>query len=101
MAKETAEKKKNKKELSDIEKQISNMIKKYNSLANKGQFETRLGMVSASICLDELEDDDGNPIDKMPKNIDKYVEENEVYPGCSIDGFNAEAWFPSAICPGY
>lgn len=82
------------KELSDIRDETMSLVKKYNRLASKNNFSTRLGVASAEAYC-ETEDDDGNPID-----VEEYVSNNYIGEGASVsvNAPDADAWFPSSFC---
>lgn len=81
------------KQLSNIQDEIIALIKKHNLLAKKIDFESRLGLMEASYCRDDFDDDD-HKNQKINDLVEKECMETGVYilatPECDM-------WFPSSI----
>ena len=94
----------NVKKLKELKKNAINIIKEYNKIANKENFDSRLGLIKAEALFEtkfiaeELDD----PSLNRPKNINKHFKENGPYdsPIC-YDVEDNTGWFPSSICIGY
>lgn len=100
-SKSEAEAQKQIKELSDIRSEVLELIKKYNRLATKTNFESRIGMVSAKGMSPEELEEYNEEMDTNYKSMQEYLDATYEYPYTSIITPDADAWFPSAICSGF
>lgn len=92
------------KNLKALKKQLLNIIKEYNKIASKENFDSRVALVSAKASfeteLTQDEIDDGLKI--RPKNINKYFKENGPYDTPMYYNIQDNTgWFPSSICVGF
>lgn len=96
--------------LSDVRDEIENLLKKYNELAKSTNSGSRLGLMSADLSDDAVQQliSDGkltsNPskeeIREELKNFDfdQYAQ-SQYFPGwVYFEPFGAEYWFPSDVC---
>ena len=85
------------------QKEILDLIKKYNSLASKENLNFRLGLVKSEAFFEESIDMDPEDSEAKPKNLNKYFKENGPYGGpvvYEIQEPGAIGWFRSSICIG-
>ena len=87
--------KENIEKLSNLRDEALNIIRAYNELAEKEDFDTRIGIISASA---EIEDR-LNEGEERPENIVKYMDDNDVRPyyGTEFPGTKSYLWKPSGI----
>jgi hypothetical protein len=89
------------KKLTELRKDALKILKEYNALAKKENFGTRVGIIDAVVEDEAFEDYDEGDVIKMnrPKNIGKWITENEYPPDWSTEfpGVKEYAWKPSGI----
>src|SRR6266581_4290248 len=92
--------------LSDLREQALEVIKKYNELAEKENYETRIGVIDANIDIDSIKEymaeEKGVDYDELPEDIvidvRKYMEDNydhRPYWNTQFPGVKEDCWCPS------
>lgn len=86
-------------ELSELRKEALEAIKKYNKIADKENFETRLGIIDATVNIEPEYDDEGNEI-PSEEEIDikaRLDDEYGVYWSTEFPNVGEYAWKPSSL----
>lgn len=98
--------KENIEKLSNLREQALAILKQYNELATQENYDTRLGVISASVNSDQFRDYDDDPEGEkevvMPEDLQSYMYDNGVQPYWAttfpgLNGTNTFSWQPSGL----
>jgi hypothetical protein len=77
-------------ELDKLHELISESIEKYNKIAKKIDYTSRLALAKSSYEIDEVDKND-------KRTIEEKVNDDCELTYCDIDRMGADVWFPSSI----
>jgi len=97
--------------LSDLREEALDIIKKYNELAEKENFDTRIGVIDASVSIEDKkyemaceileggEEPSQELIDSMTVNVKDFLDDydNKPYWSTTFPGINSRNWQPSSL----